>query len=420
MSASTELLQFIKKSPTAFQAVDTMKAMLKEAGYTELSEGERWKLKKGTSYFVERGGSALAAFTVPKTDFKGFRVIASHSDSPYFKIKENPEISVENAYIKLNTEKYGGMLMAPWFDRPLSVAGRVIVRTKAGLVPVSVNLDADVAVIPNLAIHMNREANEGYKFNAQKDMLPLFALSGEKGSFMNMIAEAAGVEEKDICGHDLYLVNHAPGSVWGTEEEFVSAPRLDDLECVFCSVKAHVKAKKSKYAAIHVVFDNEEVGSSSKQGAASTFLEDLMERIENGLNRDREQYLMDLTESFMLSADNAHAFHPNYQEKADPVNHPIMGKGIVLKFNANQKYCTDGMSAAMFRELCRKVKVPVQEFTNRSDVAGGSTLGNISNLKVPMLTADIGLAQLAMHSPYETAATKDVDYMIKAMTAFFE
>ncbi len=397
-----------------------MKEICLEAGYRELSEGDRWDLKKGGSYFVKRGETALIAFTLPKNDFKGFRIIASHSDSPYFKIKENPEMVVENAYVRLNTEKYGGMLMAPWFDRPLSVAGRVVAKTKEGLKSINVNLDQDVAIIPNLAIHMNREANEGYKYNPQKDLLPLFSMKGEKGSFGKMIAEAAGVEEKDIYGSDLYVVNHATGSVWGVEEEFVSAPRLDDLECVFCSLKAHLKAKKSKYPALHVVFDNEEVGSSSKQGAASTFLQDVMERIETGLNRDRETYLCDLSQSFMLSADNAHALHPNYQDKADPVNHPIMGKGIVLKFNANQKYCTDGMSAAMFRDICRKVKVPVQEFTNRSDIAGGSTLGNISNLHVPMHTADIGLAQLAMHSPYETASTKDVDYMIKAMTAFFE
>lgn len=274
-------------------------------------------------------------------------------------------------------------------------------------------------MIPNLAIHMNREANSGYKYNVQKDMLPLYGLESAKGSFFKTVAEAAGVKEEDILGHDLFLYNRMSGTVWGSEEEFVSAPRLDDLQCAFSSMEGLIAGKNEKSICVHMVMDNEEVGSGTRQGAASTFLRDTLLRINLGLGRSYEDYLISLAKSFMISADNAHAIHPNYPEKADPVNRPHINAGIAVKYNANQKYCTDGISAAMFKELCKEAGVSCQVYVNRSDVAGGSTLGNISNTQVALNTVDIGLPQLAMHSPYETAGVKDTCDFVKLAEVFY-
>lgn len=421
-----EMIDFIDKSPVSFQAVAVMEKKLLSSGYEELHENEKWDVKANGEYYVNRNDSALISFKIPEK-FKGFRVMASHSDSPSFRVKEDPEIDVEQHYVKLNVEKYGGMLMAPWFDRPLSVAGRVIVRDKGvnvtgkdGLRSALVDLGCDAAIIPNLAIHMNSDANNGYKYNAQNDMLPLYGLEGAKGTFMKRIAAAAGVEEDDILGNDLYLYNRMKGITWGNDGEFVSSPRLDDLECAFCSLKGFLSGSKKEHIAVNCVFDNEEVGSGTRQGASSTFLKDVLERIENCLGRNREDYIIDLADSFMLSADNAHAVHPNHVDKSDPVNRPIINGGIVLKNSADQKYCTDGISAAMVRSICGDAGVPVQVFTNRSDMKGGSTLGNLSNIQVPMHTADIGLAQLAMHSPFETAGSRDPEFLIKLAERFFE
>lgn len=415
-----ELLQFLEESPSCFHAVFNMQEMLKAAGYTQLTEDSRWNLKKGGKYFVTRNGSSLAAFSIPAGEMNGFRILASHSDSPSFKIKENPEITVEDAYVKLNMEKYGGMLCAPWFDRPLSVAGRVIVKENETFLPKLVHIDRDLLLIPNLAIHMNREANNGYKYNAQKDLLPLYGEASAKGTFMKQIAEAAGVEEAEILGHDLFLYNREKGSIWGAAGEFISCGRLDDLQCAFASLKGFLAGEKKETLAVHCVLDNEEVGSGTKQGAASTFLYDTLTRINSALGFTAEDYHIQLAKSFMISADNAHAVHPNHPDKTDPVNRPYLNKGIVIKYNANQKYCTDGFSAAMFKDLCREADVPVQTFVNRSDMAGGSTLGNISNTKVALNTVDIGLPQLAMHSPYETAGVKDTVYLVKAAAKFFK
>lgn len=368
---------------------------------------------------MTRNGSALIAFAIPENDIDGYRILASHSDSPTFKIKENPEITVDDRYVKLNVERYGGMLCAPWFDRPLSVAGRVIVKEKDSFVSRLVDVDRDLVMIPNLAIHMNREANDGYKYNAQKDLLPLYGDITAKDTFLKAIAEAAGVKSEDILGHDLFLYNRQKGSIWGAHEEFVSCGRLDDLQCAFASLKGFLAGEKTQSLAVHCVLDNEEVGSGTKQGAASTFLRDTLSRISAALGFTEEERLIQLARSFMISADNAHAVHPNYTDKADPTNRPYLNGGIVMKFNANQKYCTDGISAAMFRALCQEAEVPVQTFTNRSDMAGGSTLGNISNTQVALHTVDIGLPQLAMHSPYETAGVKDTQYLIQAAEKFF-
>lgn len=414
IETTEKLLDFIEKSPTAFQAVDEMQKRLTENGFEVLSEKEYWKLIPGGKYLVTRNNSALIAFCIPEKESRVFHIMASHSDSPSFKIKENPEIKVDNSYVKLNVEKYGGMLMAPWFDRPLSVAGRVIIRRNGGLKEKLINIKRDLVMIPNLAIHMNREANNGVSYNPQKDLQPLFAVGNTDRTLLEIIAEQTGVKKEDIISHDLFLYNRMPGTIWGADKEFVSSARLDDLQCAFASMEGLLRAQNHESIAVHCVMDNEEVGSGTKQGAASTFLKDTLLRINMGLGRTYEEYLMTLAGSFMVSADNAHALHPNYTDKTDPTNHPVLNKGIVIKFNANQKYCTDAVSAAIFKELCTKAGVPYQTFVNRSDIAGGSTLGNISNTQVPMNTVDIGLPQLAMHSPYETAGVKDTEYLVRA------
>ena len=419
IETTEKLLDFIEKSPTAFQAVDEMQKRLTENGFEVLSEKEYWNLVPGGKYLVTRNNSALIAFCIPEKESRVFHIMASHSDSPSFKIKENPEIKVDNSYVKLNVEKYGGMLMAPWFDRPLSVAGRVIIRRNGGLKEKLVNIKRDLVMIPNLAIHMNREANNGVSYNPQKDLQPLFAVGNTDRTLLEIIAEQTGVKKEDIISHDLFLYNRMPGTIWGADKEFVSSARLDDLQCAFASMEGLLRAQNHESIAVHCVMDNEEVGSGTKQGAASTFLKDTLLRINMGLGRTYEEYLMTLAGSFMVSADNAHALHPNYTDKTDPTNHPVLNKGIVIKFNANQKYCTDAVSAAIFKELCTKAGVPYQTFVNRSDIAGGSTLGNISNTQVPMNTVDIGLPQLAMHSPYETAGVKDTEYLVRAAEELF-
>ncbi len=422
-NSTKNLIGFIKKAPTAFHAVETFKEMLLKEGFTELSEKEVWELKKGGKYFVTRNGSSVISFKIPKADYKGFYIIASHSDSPSFKVKENPEIESAGKYITLNVEGYGGMLCAPWFDRPLSVAGRLMVKDKKGsslsAKSVLVNVDRDLLMIPSLAIHMNREANSGYKYNVQKDLLPIFGDENSKDGFMKLIADAAKVSEKDIISHELLLYNRVEPTVWGADNEYLSAARLDDIECAYGSFEGFIKAENKKHVTMHVVFDNEEVGSSTKQGAASTFLKDTLVRINEAAGKTKSEHLVSIANSFMISADNAHAVHPNNTDKADPVNRPSMNGGVVIKYSANQKYTTDAVSAAAFKMICDKAKVPYQTFTNRSDMAGGSTLGNISGNQVAINTVDIGMAQLAMHSPYETCGVKDVDYLVKFSKEFY-
>lgn len=414
-----KLLDFIDASPTAFHVVDNIKSELIKRDFTELKEAEQWSLEPG-NYFVTRNDSAIISFKIPKKDYKGFHMIASHSDSPSFKIKENPEMETAGAYVKLNVERYGGMLCAEWFDRPLSVAGRVITEKKGKVGSHLVNIDRDLLMIPSLAIHMNREANDGYKYNAQTDMLPLFGDRNSAGKFFALVAKAAGVKEKDILGHDLFLYNRVKPTFWGADEEFISSSRLDDQECVYCSFEGFVNASPKDYVAMHCVFDNEEVGSGTKQGAASTLLKDTVERINEALGRSKQQYFTAVANSFMISADNAHAVHPNHADKADPVNRPMMNEGIVIKYNADQKYTTDAVSAAEFKLLCKEAGVPFQTFTNRSDMRGGSTLGNISTSQVAVSTVDIGLAQLGMHSPYESAGSRDPEYLAEVAKVFFD
>lgn len=413
------LLDFLEHSPSPYHAVANMTAMLDDAGFVRLEEGEHWNPSEGKDYYVTRNGSALLAFRIPKRDFAGFQIMASHSDSPVFKIKSNAEMEVDQKYLKLNVEKYGGMICAPWLDRPLSVAGRVVVQSEAGVETRLVAVDRDLMIIPNLAIHMNRTVNESYEFNPQKDMLPLIGDIRAKGAFSKLIAEEAGVAEADILDMDLFLCQRMKGTVLGLNGEFIASPRLDDLQCAFASLAGFLAAKPSDSVAVHCVMDNEEVGSGTKQGAASTFLKDVLHRINAGMGRSEEEYLMALSSSFMVSADNAHSVHPNQTDKADPTNRPYMNEGIVIKYSANQKYTTDAVSAALFKSICKKAEVPYQTFHNRSDMLGGSTLGNISNTQVALNTVDIGLPQLAMHSPYETAGSKDTRYLVEAAKVLF-
>ena len=418
-----QLLDFIEKSPTAFQAVEQTEKRLSQEGFRDLEENRPWEIVPGGNYYVTRNHSALIAFSLPENILEEeglcrFRIMASHSDSPCFKIKENPEMKGPGEYVKLNVEKYGGMIMSSWMDRPLSAAGRVLVRRDGCVQEKNINIARDLMVIPSLAIHMNREMNEGYRYNGQKDMLPLFSADG-RNSFRQLLSLETGIREEDILGMDMYLYNRMPGSIWGNNKEFISSPRLDDLQCAFASLEGFLAADRKNSIAVHCIFDNEEVGSTTRQGAASTFLKDTLRRILLKLGMSEEKYLMAIADSFMVSADNAHAAHPNYMEKCDPVNQPVLNKGIVIKYNANQKYCTDGVSAAFFKDICERAQVPCQVFVNRSDVAGGSTLGNISSTQVPIKTVDIGLPQLCMHSAYETAGAMDTEYLIRAAEVLF-
>ena len=405
------LMSFLDASPSVYHAVANLEAELKNAGYTPLLEGDSWNLVPGGKYYLTRGGSAIMAFRIPEGKPTGFMMSASHSDRPTFKVKENGELN--GTYTRLAVERYGGMIIAPWLDRPLSVAGRVLVETESGIESKLLNVDRDLLLIPNVAIHMNRQANDGYKWNPAVDVLPLMSGKDTKGKFAAILEEAAGGK---ILGHDLFLYIRQKSSIWGLENEYVSSAALDDLECAWGCTQGFLNAAESSAIPVLCVFNNEEVGSSSSEGADSNLLEGLLERICKAL--DLDLYRM-LAQSFMVSADNAHALHPNHPELADPANAPVLGGGVVLKFNAAQRYCTDGVSAAIFRKVCAKADVPVQTYCNRADLPGGSTLGNISLHHVSVPTADIGLPQLAMHSCYETAAVKDADALVDAMAAFY-
>lgn len=413
------LIKFINESPSAFHVIENIRKKLIGEGANELKEHEEWKIEHGKTYFVTRNMSSVIAFKVPEKDYIGFNIVSSHSDSPTFKIKDNAEIDVNNQYIKLNTEGYGGMILSTWLDRPLSVAGRIVVREGNNFITKLVNVDKDLLIIPNVAVHMDRTTNDGKKFNRQIDMLPLLGDTTSKGEFMNIIANAAQVKAEDIISTDLYLYTRESGKIIGANDDYVACPKLDDLQCAFTSMEGFIKAKVNNSIAVLVVFDNEEVGSGTKQGAASTFLFDTLTRVNTALGKTQSDYLKALASSFMISADNAHAVHPNQPSLADPTNKPYINKGIVIKYSANQKYTSDAISAAIFKGILDDIKVPYQTFTNRSDLSGGSTLGNISNTKVALNTVDIGLPQLAMHSIMETAGTKDTDYFIDVCEKFY-
>ena len=422
-----QLCDFIAVSPTCFHVVDNAAGLLREKGFLPLLEQEKWNLKPGQAYYVTRSGSSIIAFVLPENSASGFRIIASHGDSPSFKIKQNPEISKAEHYTVLNIEKYGGMLQRPWFDRPLGVAGRVCIYRDGVIQSVLVDSKRDLLMIPSLAIHMDRKANESGQASVQSDMLPIFGDETAAGKFSELIAEYAGVKASEIVEMDLFLYDRSAPSFWGAAQEFFSSPRLDDQQCAYSSIQAILKewedrednAGNSSAVQVCCIFDNEEVGSGTKQGAGSTFLSDTLKRISICMGKSEEEYMMMLASSFMLSADNSHAVHPNHVDKADPVNRPVMNRGVVVKWNASQKYTTDAVSAAVFKSICRDAGVPVQDYVNHSDIPGGSTLGNISAAHVSVNSLDIGCAQLAMHSPYETAGIQDTLYMIQAMEAFY-
>ena len=418
------MLDFIRKSPTCFHAVYSLKQMLEAEGYQEWKESQEWEAQPDGKYYVLRNDSSLIALKIPhNTDIKGFHMTASHSDSPAFKVKEAPEMLVEKHYVKLNTEKYGGMILSTWLDRALSVAGRIVVRNGEELETKLVNIDEDLLVIPNVAIHMNRDMNKGIEYNPQTDMLPLMAECSENeacSDLLELVAEAAQVKKEDILGHDLYLYPREEGRYIGKNKEFILSPRLDDLQCAYSTMKAFVNSTPENYINVCAVFDNEEVGSGTKQGADSTFLEDVLVRCCEAMGMSEGKYRQLVAGSFLISADNAHAVHPNHPEKADPTNRPYLNGGIVIKYHGSQKYATDAVSAARMKLWCEKAGVPFQTYANRSDIAGGSTLGNISTAHVSVSSVDIGLPQLAMHSAVETAGAKDSDYCIRALQEFYK
>lgn len=405
------MVRFIEKSPTCFHAVKQAAQMLEEKGYINLNE-ECWQLQPGGKYYVTRNGSSIIAFRVPEHTAAGFMVAASHSDSPCFRLRDHAELA--GAYVRLSVERYGGQILAPWVDRPLSIAGRVVIRTADGVTQKLVDFQKDMVLIPNVAIHMNRDMNNGLKYDPNTDLVPLYGLGDAKGSFGKALAELAGCEEEEILATDLYVYNNQKGSVWGAEHAFVSAPRLDDLACVYATLQAFLEAK-AKSIPVFAVFDNEEIGSETKQGAGSDFLASTLQKICAALSMD---FSRSLRSSMMLSCDNGHGLHPNHPELADRTEAPILGGGVIIKHSP--RYATDGVSTAVFCEVCKKAGVPVQHYSNRPDQAGGATLGNIANTKTAMLTADIGMAQLAMHSSFETAACADVDLMIRAVQAVYE
>lgn len=417
-SVNSALFDFIAACPSALHTAESVAKRLAAQGYTELFESEQWRLKPGGKYFTRRGGSAIIAFRAPAGEIKGYMIMAAHGDSPAFKIKESAETE-NDGYRRLCVEKYGGMLCSTWLDRPLSLAGRVLVRGGKGLVSRLVNIDRDLLLIPNVAIHMDRGANDGKKYDVNVDMLPLLGQAARGAGLEALVAAELGVAEEDIVSKELTVYCRSEGRVWGAENEYISAPRLDDLQCVFGCMEGFLQAQQGQSAPVLCVFDNEEVGSGTKQGADSDFLSAVLRRIWAGLGLEEGGYLPALAESFMVSADNAHAVHPNHPEYADRNDRPKMNGGIVIKYNANQKYTTDGVSAAVFGEICRRAGVKTQRFTNRPDLAGGSTLGNISSAHVSIDTVDIGLAQLAMHSAYETAGAEDTEALIRAAAAFF-
>lgn len=411
LSQTKELCAFLDASHSQYHARAYLTAILDKAGYTPLKESEKWELVPGGKYYVNRGGSAVLAFRVPEGEPLGFLISAAHTDRPAFKLKENGEI--EGVYPRLAVERYGGQILAPWLDRPLSIAGRVLVQTEHGAESRLLDIDRDLLLIPNVAIHMNRQANDGYKWNPVTDVLPLLASPENKGQFAAMLEKEAGGK---ILSHDLFLYIRQKASVWGLDESFLSSAALDDLECVWGCFQGFLNAGTGRSIPLFTALDSEEVGSCSPQGAGSTLLRQTVSRIAQALALDENRLL---AQSFLVSADNAHAQHPNHPELADSGNAPKMGGGIVIKFNSNLRYCTDGLSAAVMRTVCQRAEVNSQNYYNRPDIPGGSTLGCISIGQVSVPTVDIGLAQLAMHSCYETAAVSDAIDLEKAMTVYF-
>ena len=407
MKRIENLINFIDNSPSAYHTVDSVKKQLVSAGFTQLSGADYSDYSDGGKHFVIIGGSSIIAFE-GKGD--GFMIVASHSDSPAFRVKNGFEL--HSTYNRLSVEKYGGMIHYTWLDRPLSVAGRVVVSTENGIEEHLFNLDKDSMIIPSVAIHLNRGVNDGAKHNPAVDLIPLLGRNND--SIETAIAEKLSVNPSDIISHDLFVYNRDKGRVCGISDELIVSPRLDDLQCVHASLRGFLDSLENKNAVkVLAVFDNEEVGSETKQGAASSILHDTLKKIAGS----EEKYYSMLENSFMISADNAHALHPNHPELSDKENAPLLGGGVVIKHNGNQRYTTDGVSEALLRKMAKDVKL--QHYYNRADIPGGSTLGSIATTKVPVSSVDIGLPQLAMHSATETAAVSDYIEMEKLLTAVY-
>lgn len=417
LSQTRELLAWIAKCPTAFQAVDTICAELASAGFVRLCEHEAHTLHAGGRYYVTRNGSSVVAFRIPAAGADRFMLMVSHTDSPMFKLKPDFCTDAFGKYVRLNTERYGGMILSSWLDRPLSVAGRAIVREKDRLIARSVVIDRDLALIPNVCIHFSRDINDGFRYNPAIDLLPLFSAAGNANCLTELIAQAAGTVPDQLAAMDLYLYNRMPGTIWGGQCEFFSAPRIDNLMCAFGTLRGFLSAEDSPAIQVYASLDNEEVGSQSRQGAGSLFMRDTLDAIAQSVGCNLPQML---ARSFLVSADNAHARHPNHPELSDSgQNAPNLNEGVVIKHNAQQRYTSDAVSSALFEQLCQDADVPVQHFANRSDLAGGSTLGAILNSSLPLCSVDIGMAQLAMHASYETAGCCDTKCLIEASKAFY-
>ena len=418
MDILKDLMDFLDSSVTMFHAINECEKVLQRSGFTYLPENEKWNINKG-KYYTKRNSSSLIAFDIAEGDYR-FQISAAHSDSPTFKLKDRPVIEA-NGYLKLNVEGYGGMINATWLDKPLTLAGRVMVNTDKGIDTRLLHIDRDLLIIPNVPIHFNREINKGFAFNNQVDMLPILSAGNLKeADFDNILAKELDIEAEAILAKDLYLVNRQKAAIIGFDNEFISSGRLDDLECVYTSLRGFVEAENKNHINVFAVFDNEEVGSVTKQGAMSTFLASTLDRVNTALGKSKEEYYRAIAKSILISCDNAHAVHPNHPELFDVKNRPVLNQGIAIKESANQKYTTDAFSRAILKKILEKKNIPYQTFANRSDIAGGSTLGNLSNTVVSMNAVDIGLPQLAMHSAYETAGAKDVGYAFETLKAFFE
>lgn len=427
------LLSFLDASPVNFLAVKNIADMLEAGGFRRLNPAlPIGTVNAGDRFFVTKNDSSIFAFRIGAKTLAdaGFHMICAHADSPTFRIKPNAEMLVEGGLVKLNTEVYGGPIMSTWFDRPLTIAGRVIVRSQDVMQPQTMllHIKRPLLQISNLAIHFNRQVNDGVKLSKQKDVLPLLGQINSQlevgNMLMNVIVEELNkqrpIQQEDILDFDLYLADTTPACTFGAHNEFISAGRLDDLSMCFAGLEAMLAAHDTDTTQVLAIFDNEETGSQTKQGAGSPFLSYMLKRIALAQSHTEEAYYQAVERAFMISADNAHAWHPNYAEKYDPTNHPMLGGGPVIKFNAAQKYASDAASAAVFAGLCAKAGVPCQRFVNHSDVAGGSTLGNILASSIPLRGVDMGNAILAMHSCRETGSVRDHEYCVKVFTEFFE
>ena len=422
------MLDFIYKSPTQFNAVEVSAEMLEKNGFEKLNPKENWKLEVGKKYYTTKNSSALVAFKVnsDEVEKEGFRIIGSHTDSPGFRIKPNAEMESCGAYLKLNTEGYGGMILSTWLDRPLAMAGRVFLRGENPFKPVEkiVNINKPVCIIPNLAIHMNRSINDGYKYNKQTDMLPLVGLINEqleKDNYMvKLLASELNVEIEEIIDFDIFLYEYEKGCFTGANEEFISTGRLDNLSMYYSSVEALLDSDSKSGISIAVGFDNEEVGSATKQGADSNMLLNILERICISLGKDRQQFFEAIENSYIISSDLAHAVHPNVNGMADPTNRPVMGKGPVIKVHAGQAYTSDGYSISVYKEICRECGVEYQEFVNKSDQRGGSTIGPISSTHIDIPSVDVGAPILSMHSIRELGCSEDFYNTYKTFMKFYE